>query len=143
MSKVNFKTLLTLQYGQIMLLLNLQELRNAQKSCTYTCNVFCSVIFQKIIMMVPTEEEKTKIQEAQMQSPDTPLGHAEQFLVTLASINELRARLSLWAYRLDYDNNERVRITAISQFFHQSGAISCICYGIKISVQLSFYKCIR
>jgi len=53
--------------------------------------------------MLPSEEEKTLILEAQMANPDTPLGTAEQFLLTLSSISELNARLHLWAFRLDYD----------------------------------------
>ena len=58
--------------------------------------------------MLPTEEEKTKILEAQMANPDIPLGNAEQFLLTLSSITELSARLSLWAFKLDYDGVEAV-----------------------------------
>ncbi len=58
--------------------------------------------------MIPTDEEKSKILEAQMSNPDTPLGTAEQFLLTLSSISELYARLSLWAFKLDYDSMEGV-----------------------------------
>jgi hypothetical protein len=58
--------------------------------------------------MLPTEEEKTKILEAQMANPDTPLGTAEQFLLTLSSISELSARLNLWAFKLDYEATEQV-----------------------------------
>jgi len=58
--------------------------------------------------MLPTEEEKTKIMEAQMSQPDTPLGTAEQFLLTLSSITELQARLSLWAFTIDYETVETV-----------------------------------
>ena len=50
--------------------------------------------------MIPTEEEKGKILEAQMANPDIPLGQAEQFLLTLSSISELQARLSLWLFKL-------------------------------------------
>ncbi|CAG2163903.1 unnamed protein product [Oppiella nova] len=57
--------------------------------------------------MMPTEDEKTKILEAQMANPDVPLGSAESFLLTLASISALEARLRLWAFRLDYDLLER------------------------------------
>ncbi|XP_052062651.1 FH1/FH2 domain-containing protein 3-like isoform X7 [Mytilus californianus] len=53
--------------------------------------------------MIPTEEEKGKILEAQMANPDIPLGTAEQFLLTLSSISELQARLSLWLFKLDYE----------------------------------------
>lgn len=63
---------------------------------------------QKLFTMLPTEEEKTKILEAQVALPDIPLGSAEQFLMTLASITELPARLKLWAFKLDYENIEKV-----------------------------------
>jgi len=66
--------------------------------------------FQKILTsMIPTEEEKGKILEAQMANPDIPLGQAEQFLLTLSSISELQARLSLWLFKLDYEVIEGVR----------------------------------
>ena len=64
--------------------------------------------------MLPTEEEKGKILEAQMQSPDIPLGTAEQFLLTLSSISELYPRLSLWAFKLDYETTEGVNMTLSS-----------------------------
>ncbi|GIY01037.1 hypothetical protein CEXT_20191 [Caerostris extrusa] len=57
--------------------------------------------------MLPTEEEKNKIVQAQLANPDIPLGSAEQFLLTLASINELEARLKLWAFKLDYETMEK------------------------------------
>ncbi|XP_067646528.1 FH1/FH2 domain-containing protein 3 isoform X9 [Eurosta solidaginis] len=61
----------------------------------------------KLLNMLPTDEERGKIQEAQMSNPELPLGSAEQFLLTLASISELGARLMLWAFRLDFDNSEK------------------------------------
>ncbi|XP_074035086.1 formin homology 2 domain containing isoform X2 [Leptinotarsa decemlineata] len=61
----------------------------------------------KLLTMLPTEEERTKIQDAQAANPDLPLGSAEQFLLTLASISELPARLKLWAFKLDFENSER------------------------------------
>ncbi|CAL1532551.1 unnamed protein product [Lymnaea stagnalis] len=57
--------------------------------------------------MIPTEEEKSKILEAQMANPDIPLGTAEQFLLTLSSIFELEARLKLWLFKLDYEQLEQ------------------------------------
>jgi FH1/FH2 domain-containing protein 3 len=57
--------------------------------------------------MLPTEDERNRIQEAHMAHPDVPLGSAEQFLLTLASITELPARLKLWAFKLDYENVEK------------------------------------
>ncbi|KAJ6666132.1 hypothetical protein lerEdw1_001036 [Lerista edwardsae] len=62
---------------------------------------------EKISTMVPTEEEKQKIQEAQLANPDVPLGSAEQFLLALSSITELTARLQLWAFKLDYETAEQ------------------------------------
>ncbi|KAM6300433.1 FH1/FH2 domain-containing protein 1 [Aegotheles albertisi] len=62
---------------------------------------------EKILTMVPTEEEKQKIQEAQLANPDMPLGSAEQFLLALSSISDLTARLQLWAFKLDYESLEQ------------------------------------
>ncbi|XP_066572094.1 FH1/FH2 domain-containing protein 3 isoform X4 [Amia ocellicauda] len=62
---------------------------------------------EKILTMIPTEEEKQKIQEAQLANPDIPLGSAEQFLLTLSSISELSARLQLWAFKMDYELIEK------------------------------------
>ncbi|XP_026084876.1 FH1/FH2 domain-containing protein 3-like isoform X2 [Carassius auratus] len=62
---------------------------------------------EKILTMIPTEEETQKIQEAQLVNPDTPLGSAEQFLLILSSISELSARLQLWAFKMDYDTLEK------------------------------------
>ncbi|XP_036060840.1 FH1/FH2 domain-containing protein 3 isoform X3 [Onychomys torridus] len=62
---------------------------------------------EKILTMIPTEEEKQKIQEAQLANPDVPLGSAEQFLLILSSISELSARLHLWAFKMDYETTEK------------------------------------
>nr|XP_005592300.2 FH1/FH2 domain-containing protein 1 isoform X6 [Macaca fascicularis] len=62
---------------------------------------------EKLLTMMPTEEEQQKIEEAQLANPDIPLGPAENFLITLASIGGLAARLQLWAFKLDYDSMER------------------------------------
>jgi hypothetical protein len=66
--------------------------------------------------MMPSEEEKTKIMEAQMSTPDIPLGTAEQFLLTLSSITELEARLKLWAFKLDYETVESVSVKRVSMY---------------------------
>lgn len=58
--------------------------------------------------MTPTDEEKQKIQEAQLAHPDVPLGTAEQFLFSLASISALTPRLQLWAFKLNYESVEKV-----------------------------------
>ena len=57
--------------------------------------------------MIPTEDEVNLIQDA-MQSSTAPLGSAEKFLLTLSSISELEARLSLWSFKVDYDTLEKV-----------------------------------
>ncbi|XP_062274412.1 FH1/FH2 domain-containing protein 3 isoform X2 [Scomber scombrus] len=62
---------------------------------------------EKILTMTPTEEEKQRIQEAQLANPDVPLGTAEQFLCSLASISALTPRLQLWAYKLNYEALEK------------------------------------
>ncbi|XP_075389246.1 FH1/FH2 domain-containing protein 3 isoform X4 [Tenrec ecaudatus] len=62
---------------------------------------------EKILTMIPTDEEKQKIQEAQLANPEVPLGSAEQFLLTLSSISELSARLHLWAFKMDYETTEK------------------------------------
>ncbi|PNJ80772.1 FHOD3 isoform 7 [Pongo abelii] len=62
---------------------------------------------EKILTMIPTDEEKQKIQEAQLANPEIPLGSAEQFLLTLSSISELSARLHLWAFKMDYETTEK------------------------------------
>ncbi|KAL4234472.1 formin y 2 domain containing [Mactra antiquata] len=56
--------------------------------------------------MIPSDEEKAKILEAQLANPDIPLGTAEQFLLTLSSITELQARLNVWLFKLDYESVE-------------------------------------
>jgi len=48
-----------------------------------------------------------------MSNPDVPLGSAEQFLLKMSSINELAPRLHLWSFKLDYDQLERVRHSAV------------------------------
>ena len=62
---------------------------------------------EKILTMMPSEDEKNRISEAQMTNPDLPLGNAENFLLILSSITDLEARLKLWAFKLDYDSMEK------------------------------------
>jgi len=72
------------------------------------------VQLQKILKgLMPADEEKTKIMEAQMANPELPLGPAEQFLLTISSISELQARLQLWAFTLDYEAAEGVINTCV------------------------------
>ena len=58
--------------------------------------------------MLPTAEEKQKIQDMACANPDVPLGSAEQFLMMLSTISELPARLNLWLFKLDYEVMEKV-----------------------------------
>ncbi|KAM9826049.1 FH1/FH2 domain-containing protein 1 isoform 2-T2 [Syngnathus typhle] len=62
---------------------------------------------EKILTMTPTEEEKQKIQEAQLANPDVPLGPAERFLAGLASVGSLTPRLQLWSFKLNYEALEK------------------------------------
>ena len=62
---------------------------------------------EKLLTMLPTEEETLRIQEAQEAQPDIPLGTAEQFLITLSSISGLEARLRLWSFKMEFEVIER------------------------------------
>ena len=57
---------------------------------------------EKLLTMLPSDEEISRIEEAIESNSDLPLGTAEQFLVTLSSIPELEARLRLWSFKLDF-----------------------------------------
>ncbi len=58
---------------------------------------------------MPTDDERAMLAEAKAAKPDTPLGHAEEFLYTLSSIPELRARLSLWRFNYVFKQLEEVK----------------------------------
>uniref|UniRef100_A0A3Q2XXN6 Formin homology 2 domain containing 1 n=1 Tax=Hippocampus comes TaxID=109280 RepID=A0A3Q2XXN6_HIPCM len=62
---------------------------------------------EKILSMTPTEEEKRQIQEAQLANPEVPLGPAERFLSSLASVSALTPRLQLWSFKLNYEALEK------------------------------------
>merc|ERR1719295_1846951 len=62
---------------------------------------------EKLLTMLPSEEEVSKIEEAQELNPELPLGTAEQFLLTLSSITGLEARLRLWAFKMDFEVLEK------------------------------------
>eukprot|EP00090_Calanus_glacialis_P046943 TRINITY_DN9471_c0_g1_i2.p1 TRINITY_DN9471_c0_g1~~TRINITY_DN9471_c0_g1_i2.p1 ORF type:complete len:1990 (-),score=532.71 TRINITY_DN9471_c0_g1_i2:402-6158(-) len=62
---------------------------------------------EKLLTMLPSEEEVSKIEEAQEVNPELPLGTAEQFLITLSSISGLEARLRLWAFKMDFEVLEK------------------------------------
>ena len=65
---------------------------------------------EKLLTMLPTEEEKQKILEAQIANPEIQLGSAEFFLLNLSSISEIKARLELWLFKLDFESVERVSL---------------------------------
>lgn len=58
--------------------------------------------------LMPTDEERAQITEARASKPDTPLGPAEDFLYTLTTIPELKARLSLWRFNFHFQQTEEV-----------------------------------
>ncbi|XP_016116033.1 FH1/FH2 domain-containing protein 1-like [Sinocyclocheilus grahami] len=62
---------------------------------------------QRLQMLVPTEDELNLIKEAKAQAPRSPLGPAEQCLLTLGNVPHLSTRLQLWAFTLDHDTLER------------------------------------
>lgn len=66
---------------------------------------------QKLLTnLMPTDDERAMIAERRAAKPDIPLGPAEEFLYTLASIPELHARLSLWRFNYVFQQVEEVRI---------------------------------
>lgn len=62
---------------------------------------------------MPTDEERTKLQEFKHAADDMTLGSAEQFLAMLCSIPDLTARLRLWAFKLDYETIESVSVSSV------------------------------
>ena len=58
--------------------------------------------------LMPTDDERTQITEARTSHPDVPLGPAEEFLYTLSTIPELKARLSLWRFNFQFQQMEEV-----------------------------------
>lgn len=64
---------------------------------------------QKLLTsLMPTDEERTMIAEAKAAKPDLPLEPAEEFLYTLSSIPELKARLSLLKFNYEFQQVEEV-----------------------------------
>jgi hypothetical protein len=57
---------------------------------------------------MPTDEERTMIADAKAAKPDLPLEPAEEFLYTLSSIPELKARLSLLKFNYEFQQVEEV-----------------------------------
>ena len=77
------------------------------------------LFLQKLLTnLIPTDDERTMLTEAKAAKPDIPLAPAEDFLYTLASIPELKARLSLWRFNYVFKQIEEVRevVEDLSQF---------------------------
>ena len=65
---------------------------------------------QKLLTnLMPTDDERAMLAEAKASKPDIPLAPAEEFLYTLTSIPELKARLSLWRFNYVFKQLEEVR----------------------------------
>ena len=62
---------------------------------------------EKLQTLIPTEDEIQQIKNSHQQNPGIPLGHAEQFLLILASISNLDCRLKLWMFKLDFKAMEK------------------------------------
>ncbi len=62
---------------------------------------------------MPTDVQCTSLKkresyrEAQEAQPGVPLGTAEQFLLTLAAVPGLEARLRLWAFKMEFESIEK------------------------------------
>ena len=70
---------------------------------------FTREMVQKLLTkLMPTDDERTQITEARASQPDVPLGPAEEFLYTLTTIPELKARLSLWRFNFQFQQAEEV-----------------------------------
>ena len=77
---------------------------------------------------MPTDEERTMIAEAKAAKPDLPLEPAEEFLYTLSSIPELKARLSLLKFNYEFQQVEEVRV--------------CVCVGVGMGVGVGVCVCV-
>ncbi|XP_046842773.1 FH1/FH2 domain-containing protein 1-like isoform X2 [Xenia sp. Carnegie-2017] len=62
---------------------------------------------ERLLPLRPTSDEKSRIEEERLAYPDIPLASAEQFLLTISSVNELYSRLKLWQFSLEYESIER------------------------------------
>ncbi|XP_016300681.1 FH1/FH2 domain-containing protein 1 [Sinocyclocheilus anshuiensis] len=83
---------------------------------------------QRLQMLVPTEDELNLIKEAKAQAPRSPLGPAEQCLLTLGNVPHLSTRLQLWAFTLDHDTLERPTVLAVGNFLN-----GCKARGFELS----------
>ena len=78
----------------------------------YMCVSRCLYHLQKLLgYLSPTKDEEDQIRDARAENPNLPLGPAEEFLYTLSTIPELKARLSLWKFRFSFKAFEEVSPT--------------------------------
>lgn len=61
---------------------------------------------QALTKLVPTDEEKNQITEAKLANPNLPLGKEEDYVYTLSVIPDIRCRLNIWAFMIDFDTME-------------------------------------
>ena len=62
---------------------------------------------------MPSQEEKDQIAEARLANPDIPLGREEEYVYVLSLIPDLKSRLSIWAFMIDFDAMEDEVITKL------------------------------
>lgn len=62
---------------------------------------------ERLFPLLPTADEKSRIEEQRLAYPHIPLASAEQFLLTISSVNELYSRLKLWQFSLEYETIEK------------------------------------
>ena len=79
--------------------------------------MYMHLFHQRLLGLIPTTEEISKITEAVVENPGIPLNTAETFLQTLSTIPELEARLKLWAFKIDYNVIEKVNSRVLSLKF--------------------------
>ena len=63
---------------------------------------------QKLLKLVPTSDERKKIDGIKTIKDAKPLARAESFLCTMASIPELESRLTLLKFHYSFQQDEEV-----------------------------------
>lgn len=89
--------------------------------------------------MIPTTEEIDLIVAGSQENPDKELGTAENLLLTMSSIPEIKARLNLWSFKLDYDLREQVGVIKLI-FCVSLNLIDQIICGFHFNRSLVYYQ---